>query len=62
MNGLEIKAKLIRKGIKIKDIAQEAHVTPSFVSMVIHGKKTSRRVQEIISKKLDEPFHLLWKR
>ncbi len=60
MDGLEIKARLIRKGIKIKDIAKEAQVSASFVSMVIYGKKKSKKVQEIISRKLNEPYNSLW--
>ena len=60
MTPLEIKAKLILEGVKLREIAQEANVTTSFVSMVIHGKKKSQKVQKIISKKLNVPFETLW--
>ena len=60
MNGLEIRAKLLEKGFKLKDIALETNVSISFVSMVIYGKKKSLKVQKLISKKLDEPYEKLW--
>jgi transcriptional regulator len=49
---IKIKAALILKGLKQKDIARELGITPAAVSMLIHGKRKSKRFEEWVKKHL----------
>ncbi len=49
---IKIKIALILKGIKQKDIAKELGITPAAVSMLINGKRKSKRFEEWIKKNL----------
>lgn len=57
-----IKALLTAKGIRVKDIAAELGIAPPTVSQVISGVKTSRRIRELIAKKVDKTPEELWPR
>jgi len=57
---LEIKAQLVRNGIKIKDVAAEANVAPVTVSVVLNGHGKSRHIQETIARMLHKPYKKLW--
>jgi transcriptional regulator with XRE-family HTH domain len=56
----KIKALLIERGIKQKDIAAELGVLLSTVSGVINGHHSSHRIKEHIAKKLHKPYEKLW--
>ena len=49
---VKIKILMLKKGLKIKDLASIAGVTPSFISQLIQGHKKSKRVQRIIALQL----------
>ena len=58
-NTIDLKIKLLQKGIKQKDIAQKAKVDKSLVCNLIAGKIKSARVLKIIEEMLggaDEKF------
>lgn len=50
-----IKAELVRRGIKIKDIAQLLGVTSQAVCQDIAGRRTTPRIQEAIDNALSQP-------
>jgi len=58
----EIRAELIRKGIKIKDIAKQVGVTPEAVSMVISNKSSYKgyKVRPFIAKAIGKPVNYIW--
>lgn len=58
----EIRAELIRRGIKIKDIAEQAGVTGEAVSMVISNKSTYKgyKVRPFIAKAIGKPVNCIW--
>ena len=56
----KIKALLIEKGIKQKDIADALNVAPCMVSGVIGGYMKSRRIREYIAVQLNRPYEKLW--
>lgn len=45
---VKLKHKIWSSGKRQIDIAKELKTSPAFVSMVIHGKKTSKRVVDYI--------------
>lgn len=53
-SAINIKIRLLQKGIKQKDIAKKAKVSESFVSHVIAGRWKSKRVSGIIKEILEE--------
>ncbi len=55
MNGYEIVYHLKRRGVKVKDIANQFGVSGPAVSQVIHGKDSSRRISEAIAKAIGMP-------
>ncbi len=57
---VDIKSRLVKKGIKIKDIAAMAGVSPTTVSVVLTGRWPSKNVQETIAKALGVKFSDLW--
>lgn len=52
----EIKAELVRRKIKSREIANEAKVSAPLVSLVISGKTFNKNVQSIISQKIGLPI------
>lgn len=62
---LEIKAQLVRNGIKIKDVAAEANVARSTVSVVLNGHQNSRPIKETIARMLNMEYgklNKLWRK
>lgn len=57
---LEIKAQLVRNGIKVKDVAREANVAPVTVSVVLNGHRKSRNIQDTIARLLGKTYRQLW--
>jgi hypothetical protein len=49
MNPLERKAELVRRGIKVVDVAASLSCSPSHVSGVLSGMARNRRVEEKIA-------------
>lgn len=60
MNAEDIKAELIRKKVKSRQIAAEANVSPPLVSLVISGKTFNKTVQSIISQKIGLPLEVVF--
>lgn len=58
----EIKASLILKKITQNSIAKKLGVTPSMVSMVIHGTEKSPKVRKGIAKVLGKRVRDIWKK
>ena len=56
----KVKALLVERGIKQKDIAEELGVLLSTVSGAINGHHESRRIKTYIAKKLHRPYEKLW--
>ena len=59
----EIKALLVERGIKQKDIAplvRPRPVHPKTVNIVINGHQRSRPIQEAIARILDIPYEKIW--
>ncbi|WP_461415359.1 hypothetical protein [Gemmatimonas sp.] len=63
MNPLERKAELVRRGIKVMDVAAMVPCAASNVSSVLSGMVRSRRIEEkiaqLIGKTREEVFGLL---
>ncbi|HOD41499.1 MAG TPA: hypothetical protein PKL57_13140 [Candidatus Wallbacteria bacterium] len=57
---MKIKGMLIMKGVKIKNLAKELGVSLTFLSMVIHQKKKSRRVMQHISMLIGSTYEETW--
>lgn len=62
MSPNEIKAELVRRGIKIKDIAHQAGVSGEAVTMAISGKYTyrGRRIRPYIARAIDRTVSEIW--
>ena len=56
----KIKALLVERGIKQKDLAEELGVLLATVSGVINGHHSSARIKQHIAKRLDKPYARLW--
>ena len=58
----EIRAELILRGIRVKDIAKEAGVAPEAVSMAISGKSRNKgyRIRPFIAKALGRNTGEIW--
>ena len=52
MQAIEIKTELMKMGITQAEIARRAAVSRTVVSDVIHGRKTSKRVEQVITEAL----------
>jgi transcriptional regulator with XRE-family HTH domain len=52
MTSTAIKEELIARGIQNKDLAAELGISKTAISLVIHGKSTSDRVQRAIAAKI----------
>ena len=55
-----VKAILVRKGIRQKQLAAEIGVLPATVSGVLNGHHNSRHIKDAIAKKLNMDFEKLW--
>ncbi|MDF2953961.1 MAG: hypothetical protein OD816_001206 [Thermodesulfobacterium sp.] len=49
---IKIKTALLLKGLKQKDIAKELGISSAAVSMLINGKRKSKRFEEWVRKRL----------
>jgi lambda repressor-like predicted transcriptional regulator len=55
-----VKANLIRKKIKMREIAAEAGCSPTAVTLVIQRKSVSKRIREIIADKIKYDYERVW--
>ena len=62
MSPNEIKAELVRRGIKIKDIARQAGVSGEAVTMAISGKYAyrGRRIRPFIARAIGRAEVEIW--
>lgn len=62
MTGLEIRIELMRKGIKLVDIAARAGVKPPAVTKMLDGKDIyiGRRIRPYIAEALGIPEDKIW--
>lgn len=62
MSPNEIKAELVRRGIKIKDIARQVGVSGEAVTMAISGKYTYRghRIRPYIARAIERTESEIW--
>lgn len=56
----EIKAALILKNIKHKDVARALAVSEASVSLVVSGISRSHRIQSYIAQLLNRPMDEIW--
>jgi|GEM_PF-2325268 len=56
----KIKGLLMFKGISVTSIAKSTSVSLTFVSLVINGKKKSRRIQQFIADMLGLSYSETW--
>lgn len=56
----KVRALLVEKGIKQKDIAEALDVSPGVVCGVIGGYFSSRRVRKAIADALQMPYEKVW--
>lgn len=52
MTSIAIKEELTARGVQYKDLAAELGVSKTSISLVVHGKSVSDRVQKAIAAKL----------
>ncbi|OUN00482.1 MAG: hypothetical protein BAA04_08260 [Firmicutes bacterium ZCTH02-B6] len=57
MTPREIRAALILRGVKQRDVAQELGVSEAIVSQVISRKRTSERIERAIARAIGRPVH-----
>jgi lambda repressor-like predicted transcriptional regulator len=62
MSGLEIRIALMRKGIKLVEIAARAGVKPPAVTKMLDGNDiyVGRRIRPYIAEALDIPQEIIW--
>ena len=60
MDKRKIKAMMIERGIKQKDIAQALGVTRACISVVLNGYQNSKRVKAAIAEALNIKYEALW--
>lgn len=56
----EIRAELIRRDIKVADIARECGVTSSAASQVIMRLYRGERIRHVIARRLGLPYAAVW--
>lgn len=56
----KVKAQMVLKGVTQREICRTLHVTPATVSLIVSGKKKSRRVRKAIAKALGARYEELW--
>lgn len=60
MDAIDIRYHLLRKGIKLADIARAEGVSPTFVSLLIRGQRSSISVARRIARIVGQPVNQLW--
>jgi predicted transcriptional regulator len=60
MQANEIRAELLRRNIKVSDIAAHLRIAQPSVSQVIHSKKKTKYIREYIAQKVGKPVSCLW--
>jgi predicted transcriptional regulator len=60
MTPQEIRARLIMKKVKQRQIAKRLGVTDGAVHQVIYGLETSRRIRQAIAEAIDLPESEVW--
>ena len=55
MKTIERKVELLKKGVRVADIARELGCSQSHVSLVLSGRSISARVQLAIAEKIGRP-------
>lgn len=58
--GEKIKAQMVLKGVSQREICRTLHVAPATVSLIVSGKKKSRRIRRAIAKALGASYESLW--
>ena len=58
----KVKALLVERGIKQKDLADELGVLIGTVSGVINGHHSSKRIKQYIAKRLGIAYERIWGR
>lgn len=56
----EVKAQMVLKGVSQREICRALHVAPQTVSLIVSGKKKSRRIRKAIAKALGVSYESLW--
>ncbi|MCL4492520.1 MAG: helix-turn-helix domain-containing protein [Nitrospirae bacterium] len=56
----KIKAMMVERGIKYKEIAVRAGVSPETVYVVLNGHGKSKRIQKAIADIIGLPYERLW--
>lgn len=56
----KVKSMMVLKGVSQREICRSLHVTPATVSLIVSGKKKSRRVRKAIAKALGVAYNDLW--
>lgn len=60
MSTRQIKALLILNDISSASIARKMHVTPTWVSLVLTGRKKSKRIRKAIADAVGKTVDELW--
>lgn len=60
MSTRQIKALMVLRGVKSKDIAHETGVTETWVSLVLNGRRKSPRIRKAIANAVGIPVEDLW--
>lgn len=60
MSTREIKALMILKGITSVDIARKTGVSATWISLVLNGRKPSKRIRKAIAQAVGKPVEELW--
>jgi len=56
----KVKAQMVLKGVSQREICSALHVAPATVSLIVSGKKKSRRIRRAIAKALGASYASLW--
>lgn len=57
---IDIKIRLLRKGISVREIARRVGVTNPAISYTIHRKVKSRRLRQAIAQAIGLPYEKVW--
>lgn len=60
MTPLALKAELVRRGVRMADIARELGVTVGAVSQAVSGYSKSRRIRAAIASRIALPVSEIW--
>lgn len=56
----KVKSMMVLKGVSQRDICRDLHVAPATVSLIVSGKKKSRRIRRAIAAALGASYESLW--